>query len=72
MTLASKSGAQIIVNDRADVARLAGAAGVHVGQDDLAPAAVRRLLSGDSIIGVSTHSTVQLDHAVPKIGPTAT
>ena len=66
MALASKSGAQIIVNDRADVARIAGAAGVHVGQEDLAPEAVRRLLGDDSIIGFSTHSTAQLDHAVQQ------
>ena len=35
--LARASGAIIIVNDRADIARMAGAAGVHVGQEDLAP-----------------------------------
>ena len=35
-------GASVIVNDRADLAVLAGAAGVHVGQDDLAPADARR------------------------------
>ena len=39
------AGATFIVNDRADVARLGGAAGVHVGQDDLRPADVRRMLS---------------------------
>ena len=38
---AARYGAQVIVNDRADIARLAGADGVHVGQDDLSPAAVR-------------------------------
>lgn len=66
VAMASVTGAQIIVNDRADVARLAGAAGVHVGQEDLAPAAVRRLLGPNSIIGFSTHSTVQLDDAVQQ------
>ena len=66
VALGTRSGAQIIVNDRADVARLAGAAGVHVGQDDLAPQAVRRLIGADRIIGLSTHSTAQLDLAVQQ------
>jgi thiamine-phosphate pyrophosphorylase len=52
------------VNDRADLARLSGAAGVHVGQDDLTPAAVRRLLGPDAIVGYSTHSTDQFDAAL--------
>ena len=50
----------MIVNDRADIAKLAGANGVHVGQDDLDPAFARRLLGGDAIIGVSTHSLDQV------------
>ena len=62
--MAQPLGALIIVNDRADVARLANAAGVHVGQDDLAPDAVRRLIGAAGIIGFSTHSPAQLDHAV--------
>jgi thiamine-phosphate pyrophosphorylase len=56
----------IIINDRADVARLAGAAGVHVGQDDLPPEAVRRLIGEAGIIGFSTHSIAQLDDAVTR------
>jgi len=64
VALAKRRGARIIVNDRADVARLADAAGVHVGQDDLAPRAVRGLIGADRIIGLSTHSTTQLDLAV--------
>src|SRR5581483_7804939 len=40
--------ATVIINDRADVARLAGASGVHLGQDDLAPAAARAIV-GDAI-----------------------
>jgi thiamine-phosphate pyrophosphorylase len=57
-------GAQVIVNDRVDVARLAGAAGVHVGQDDIPPANARDLLGADAIIGFSTHSVDQIDAAV--------
>jgi thiamine-phosphate pyrophosphorylase len=57
------AGAIVIVNDRADTARLAAADGVHVGQDDLAPADVRRILGPDAIVGRSTHSNAQVDAA---------
>ncbi len=60
---AAASGALVIVNDRADIARMAGAAGVHVGQDDLAPAQARMVI-GNGIIGVSTHGDPQVDEAV--------
>jgi thiamine-phosphate pyrophosphorylase len=43
----------LIMNDRADLAIAAGAAGVHVGPEDLPAAAVRRLLGPDRIVGVS-------------------
>lgn len=52
------------MNDRADIARLSGAAGVHVGQDDLEPAQVRGILGPDAIVGLSTHTTDQLDRAL--------
>jgi thiamine-phosphate pyrophosphorylase len=55
---------QLIVNDRADIARLAGAAGVHVGQDDLPPDAARRIVGRERIVGLSTHTTAQVDAAV--------
>lgn len=42
-----------IVNDRADIAVAAGADGVHVGQGDIPPAALRRVVPADFIIGVS-------------------
>jgi thiamine-phosphate pyrophosphorylase len=57
---AEATGARVIVNDRADIAMLAGAAGVHVGQDDLAPAAVRRVTGDAAIVGLSTHTTAQV------------
>jgi thiamine-phosphate pyrophosphorylase len=57
--------AQIIVNDRADVARIAGAHGIHVGQDDLPVAAVRAIV-GDRIVGSSTHTGEQLDRALAE------
>ena len=50
------AGALSIVNDRADVARAAGADGVHVGQDDLAVRACRQVLGPGKLVGVSTQS----------------
>jgi len=52
--------ARVIVNDRADLARLSGASGVHVGQEDLSPSDVRRLLGADAIVGFSTHTLDQV------------
>jgi thiamine-phosphate pyrophosphorylase len=48
-----------IVNDRADVAALSAAAGVHLGQEDLPPALARRILSDGQYIGFSTHNIEQ-------------
>lgn len=61
--LARPYGASIIVNDRADVARLSGAHGVHVGQEDLTPTDVRALLGPDAIVGLSTHTAAQIEQA---------
>jgi thiamine-phosphate pyrophosphorylase len=52
---ARPAGVRVIVNDRVDVALAAGADGVHVGQSDLAPAAVRSIAGRRLAIGVSTH-----------------
>lgn len=52
-------GATVIINDRPDIAVLADAGGVHVGQDDLAPEAVRRVMSAGEI-GLSTHTREQI------------
>jgi thiamine-phosphate pyrophosphorylase len=57
---ARAAGVMFIVNDRADVARIVGADGVHVGQDDLAPAEVRPILPGGAIVGFSTHDIAQV------------
>lgn len=61
-----RTGALLIINDRADIARLSGAAGVHVGQDDLAVADVRRLLPEPAIVGLSTHDIRQVDAAIEQ------
>jgi thiamine-phosphate pyrophosphorylase len=57
-------GAIVIVNDRADIARLANADGVHIGQDDLPPVAVRALVGPSAIVGLSTHTVGQVVRAV--------
>jgi thiamine-phosphate pyrophosphorylase len=61
---AAAAGARIVVNDRADIARMASAAGVHVGQTDLPVAAARAIVGDDAIIGVSTHDREQIDRAL--------
>jgi thiamine-phosphate pyrophosphorylase len=48
------------LNDRADLAIAAGADGVHVGQDDLSPAAARMVVGEKKLVGVSTHNAEQL------------
>jgi thiamine-phosphate pyrophosphorylase len=55
------AGGVVIVNDRADIALLAGADGVHVGQDDLAPHDIRRMDAGRLQIGLSTHTPEQFE-----------
>lgn len=62
--LAKQANALVLVNDRVDLARLSGAGGVHVGQEDLPPAAARDLLGADAVIGYSTHTIAQVDAAV--------
>lgn len=54
----------VIVNDRVDVARLCEADGVHVGQEDLPPAAARDQLGPAAVVGFSTHSIVQVEAAL--------
>jgi thiamine-phosphate pyrophosphorylase len=56
-------GVPVIVNDRADVAIAAGAAGVHLGADDLPAHAVRSFAPEGFIIGVSVGSDVEIENA---------
>src|SRR5262249_37643567 len=56
-------GVTFIVNDRADVAALAGASGVHVGQEDLAVDDARVVVGPDKLVGVSTHNRAQFEQA---------
>lgn len=53
-------GVRIIINDRVDIAVALKADGVHLGQNDLPPAAARQMLGDDAIIGVSTHTLEQV------------
>ncbi len=57
--LCREAGACFVVNDRVDLALAAAADGVHLGQDDLPPAAARRLLGEEAVIGLSTHNWEQ-------------
>ena len=63
VTTAAAHRALVIVNDRADVALAAGAAGVHVGDEDLPVAAAREVLGANAIIGYSTHSIADVEAA---------
>ncbi|HZV80046.1 MAG TPA: thiamine phosphate synthase [Candidatus Binatus sp.] len=62
--LCRRLGVPFIVNDRADIARAAGADGVHLGQDDLPVEEARALMGPDAFIGLSTHSSEQVDAAL--------
>ena len=56
-------GSSLIVNDRPDVAALAGAAGVHVGQEDLDPEQARAVVGEEMWVGTSTHNLEQFGRA---------
>lgn len=58
------AGGTLIVNDRADIARLSGAHGLHVGQDDLTPPDARLVIGSEVILGLSTHNAEQWSAAV--------
>jgi thiamine-phosphate pyrophosphorylase len=70
------AGALFIMNDRPDVARLAEADGVHLGQDELPVREARRILGSEALVGVSTHNLEQLRQALRDgasyigVGPT--
>lgn len=61
---AHAAGARVVVNDRPDIARLSGADGVHVGQDDLSVDEVRRIMGDTAIVGLSTHDDRQIEAAM--------
>lgn len=59
-------GVRLTVNDRVDLAMVLKADGVHLGQTDIPVEAARRLLSADSIIGLSTHTIKQASFAITQ------
>lgn len=58
------AGALFVMNDRPDLAVLSGAAGVHTGQEELGAAECRRIVTADGLVGLSTHSVLQLQAAI--------
>ncbi len=60
------AGVRYIIDDRADVALMLRANGVHLGQDDLPPAAARRVVGSSLWIGYSTHNRAQLQAAAAE------
>jgi thiamine-phosphate pyrophosphorylase len=61
---ARRHGALFAVNDRADIARAAGADVLHLGQGDLPPAVAREMVGPDTLIGLSSHDRDQVAAAV--------
>ncbi|GAA4427242.1 thiamine phosphate synthase [Bremerella cremea] len=72
----ANTATKMIFNDRADLAKVTGADGVHVGQEELTVSQVRSVLGTGKLVGVSTHSLAQAQQAVRDgadyigIGPT--
>lgn len=62
--LTAEAGALLIINDRPDIAVLANADGVHVGQDELSVRDARQIVGPNRLVGVSTHSIEQARQAV--------
>lgn len=60
-------GVPLIVNDRVDVALAAGAEGVHIGQQDMAPADARQLLGPDRILGLTVQSAEEIAAMEPGL-----
>jgi thiamine-phosphate pyrophosphorylase len=63
---AAPPDALVVVNDRPDVARMARAAGVHVGQDDVPVADAREIVGPAALVGVSTHADDQIVRALAE------
>jgi len=62
--LCRAAGATLIVNDHANIAALAGAAGVHIGQDDGDAVEARAVVGPGRIVGISTHNRAQFLRAL--------
>ena len=62
--LTAQARALFVMNDRPDLARLAGADAVHLGQEDVTTRDARRVVGASMLVGVSTHDRQQLEKAV--------
>ena len=67
---ARRHGALFAVNDRADIARAAGADVLHLGQGDLPVDVAREIVGPDTLIGLSSHDADAGSHAPPRVPPT--
>lgn len=63
---ADRVGCAVFINDRADIAALGAAPGLHVGQEDLSPSQARRIVGATTAIGLSTHTQAQWESAVSE------
>lgn len=66
--LCNKYRAQLIINDNVEVARLSGASGVHLGQEDNSVQAARQVLAQSAIIGVTCHNDLHLAKSAESAG----
>jgi thiamine-phosphate pyrophosphorylase len=62
--LTAQARIPLILNDRADLSRLARSEGVHLGQEDLAVRDARRIVGPSALVGVSTHDREQLEASI--------
>lgn len=61
--MTKEAGALFLVNDHIDLAIAVDADGVHIGQNDLPPAVVRKLIGEDKVLGLSTHNPIEAQAA---------
>ena len=64
VALCKEAGVVSIINDRADIAVLSDADGVHLGQDEIPVSCARQLAKRPLVVGVSTHNLDELQHAI--------
>ena len=69
LKLCRTAGAALIINDDAELAAIVNAHGVHLGRDDMAPAAARKLLGEEAIIGVSCYNDLDRARELCSSGP---